>query len=232
VLSRLGRLGRRLRREDDGFTLIEMVITVAIIGVIVVALTGVVIGYLRVSNETSTRLKESNDEQFASAYWQQDVSSLGMHGAPSAGVIPPGQGVYLASASGCAPASGTPIVMFTWNDYQGASTTDATLAWTGATQNYATYYTKTVTNANGTTQKQLWRKRCGSTTSDTVLARYLTGTPSVDCYDTAGTPTDCAGTSPFPATVTLTIDVQDKSLAVRNSTGYTNLVLTAQRRQG
>lgn len=209
-----------------------MVITVAIIGVIVVALTGVVIGYLKVSNQTNTRLKESNDQQFISAYWQQDVSSLGMHTAPAGGSIPSTQGVYVGSASGCAPASGTPIVMFTWNDYQNAPTADANAAWTSASQNYATYYTKSVTNPNGTTQKQLWRKRCGGVASDNILARYLTADPTVACYDNTGASASCTGASPFPATVSMSISVQDRSLAVPNSTGYSNLVLTAQRRQG
>lgn len=223
----------RLRKwSEDGFTLIELVVTVAILGFVVIALTGVVFGYLRTSDETSTRLNESTDQQFISAYWQQDVSSLGSHGAPAGGTVPSSQGVYVGSASGCAPASGNPIIMFSWNDYQTASSTDATLAWTGATQNYSTYYTKSVTNANGTTQKQLWRKRCGGVSSDNVIARYLTADPTTACFDSSGATADCTGTSPFPATVTMTISVQDRSQAVHNSTGYSNLTITAERRQG
>ncbi|HJQ04579.1 MAG TPA: prepilin-type N-terminal cleavage/methylation domain-containing protein [Nocardioides sp.] len=222
----------RRRTDESGFTLIELVVTVAILGFVVVALTGVVFGYLRTSNETSTRLNESTDQQFISAYWQQDVSSLGMHGAPAGGSVPNSQGVYMGSAPGCAPALGSPIVMFTWNDYQNAPTANATLAWSTATQNYATYYTKSVTNANGSSQTQLWRKRCGGLSSDIVVARYLTAQPTVTCADSGGASTSCTGSGPFPATVSLNISVQDRSQVVHSNTGYSNLTITAERRQG
>ena len=71
-------LGRdRRRRVDDGFTLIEMVLSVAILGIISAALCGVVLQYLQITSDTSARLNESTDQQFISTYWQNDVSSLG-----------------------------------------------------------------------------------------------------------------------------------------------------------
>ncbi|TCJ31214.1 PulJ/GspJ family protein [Nocardioides jejuensis] len=220
------------RRDEDGFTLIELVVTVAILGIIVVALIGVVFGYLRTSNETSTRLNESTDQQFVSAYWQQDVSSFGVRGKPSGGTIPTSQAVWEGTAPGCAPSSGGALVMFAWNDFKSAPTDDKDQAWDGASSNRATYYTKTVANSNGTSQVQLWRKRCGDTTSDIVVARHLTGVPTVTCYSNAGAATGCTGTSPYPATVRISMDVQDLSQTVHASTGYSNLTLTAQRRQG
>lgn len=221
------------RRHEDGFTLIELVITVTILSIITVALVEVVFAYVQNSNSTSTRLNESSDQQFASAYWQQDVSSLGSHGDPSGGTLPSAQGVWTdGSSSGCAPSSGTVIAMFAWKDYGTASTTDPTLAWSGATQNYATYYWKTVTNTNGTQQVQLWRKRCGASNSDFVLARYLTAPPTVGCTDSSGATVSCSVTTPaFPADVSITLTVRDRSLGVPDSTGYTT-TLTAERRQG
>jgi prepilin-type N-terminal cleavage/methylation domain-containing protein len=213
------------RRDEDGFTLIELVFTVAILGIVMVAVIGVVFGYLRTSNETSTRLSESTDQQFVSAYWQQDVSSLGVRGMPSGGSIPASQAVWVGSSPGCAPASGAVVVTFKWNDFRNAPT-DAANAWNGSV-NWATYYTKSDPSVAG--QVQLWRKRCGDVSSDIVVARHLTEPPGITCS------TACVGTSPYPATIQIAMKVQDLSRVVHASTGYGTavpFVLTAQRRQG
>ena len=57
----------RARGSDDGVTLIELVVCVAIVGVIVVSLTGVVMAYLQTSVSTAARMTESHDVQFAAA---------------------------------------------------------------------------------------------------------------------------------------------------------------------
>ncbi len=64
-------------RDDNGFTLIEMVMTVAIMGIISATLFGVMFQYLKTTGDTGARLNESTDQQFISTYWQNDVSSLG-----------------------------------------------------------------------------------------------------------------------------------------------------------
>ena len=69
---------RRRLSPDDGFTLVELVVTVGILGIIVVPLTGVVLAYLRNTVDTEARLTESHDVQFAAAYWQRDVASIGV----------------------------------------------------------------------------------------------------------------------------------------------------------
>lgn len=226
----------RRREPDAGFTLVELVITVAIISIIATALIGVVFSYLRVTNETSTRLNESTDQQFVSAYWQQDVSSLGVHGVPSGGVVPTSQSVWVGSAPGSLPGAcagqANAVIAFAWNDYKGVPTGDAALAWTGASLNAVVYYTATATNANGTSQTQLWRRRCGDVSGNVIVARYLTGAPTVACQNKAGGSVVCSGVSPLPATVTMTMNVQDLGETVHASTGYTNLVLTGHRRQG
>ena len=43
-----------------------------------VPLTGVVLAYLRNTVDTQARLTESHDVQFAAAYWQRDVASIGV----------------------------------------------------------------------------------------------------------------------------------------------------------
>ena len=74
---RLNHERARRARGDDGFTLIELVISVAILGIVSAALLGIVFQYVKTTSDTSARLNESTDEQFISTYWQNDVSSLG-----------------------------------------------------------------------------------------------------------------------------------------------------------
>ncbi len=225
-------LTRKARRED-GFTLIELVITVAIVGIIVTALGGVMISYLKVSNSTQSRLNESTDQQLTSAYWQQDVSSLGLRSFDAAATgnqIQTQESARAGAApsgipSGCTGAvgGGTVVAGFVWNDYPiGAA---ASAAW-DANVNGVLYVAKAVG-----LQWELSRTRCstsGSTVTN-VIAHRLTGAPTAACLNAAGASTSCTGTAPLPAAVTLTMTVSDKSAAT--STGYTT-TLTAQRRQG
>ncbi|GGO85570.1 prepilin-type N-terminal cleavage/methylation domain-containing protein [Nocardioides phosphati] len=220
---------RRVRRvrSDDGFTLVELLVTISMLTIVMITLTAMVFEFMRQTNETTTRMNESSDQQFVSAYWQQDVSSLGIHGFVSGDLnpLPAEQSVWTNSgAGGCTAAN--PVVTIGWNDYQTGSPTDVLAAWSGASRKYAVYY---ATTAGG--QTILHRKRCGGSSTDIVVARFLTEIPTVACADSAGASVSCASTSPLPASVSITLKVQDKGQQVHNSTGYTT-VLTAERRQG
>ena len=224
-------LSRRPPR-DEGFTLIELVISISILGIMAVALIGMLFGYVRNANETSTRLNESSDQQFVAAYWQNDVSSLGVHDVPTAGVstVPVKQSIWTAdpapaavgAPSHCASmasiladfghsaSSPTLVVGLAWNDYPVVS--DATLAWSSATPNAAVYWTQASGN-----QVQMWRTRCiGSAAGQsTIVARYLVQAPVVTCLNSSGSTVACSASSPtLPAQVAMTLAVQDKSQAI------------------
>lgn len=225
----------RERQDESGFTLIELVMSVAIVGIIVVALAGVVLQYLKVSTTTQSRLDESTDQQFVSAYWQQDVSSLGVHGFQPAVVgnqTPAQQSVWTAAApsgvpSGCTTGlPGSLVIGFAWNDYPG--TDDPNTTWTTVTPNAAVY----VAQQTGA-EWQLSRVRCtGGATTTHVVAHHLAQIPTAACLAQDGSGVPCTATSPLPIVVSLVLDVQEQAPGSPiSTTGYTT-TLTAQRRQG
>jgi prepilin-type N-terminal cleavage/methylation domain-containing protein len=90
----------RRARRDAGFTLVEVMISIVIVGIIagVVATTYAVLA--RSTRETQDRLDQSRGPKFASAYWTPDVAS-------SEAVNP--AGVRCGT-------TGTPLVTFLWTD--------------------------------------------------------------------------------------------------------------------
>src|SRR5262249_39658875 len=65
-------------RDDRGVTLIELLVAVVILGIIIGPLTAGLISFFRNTDATNNRMAESHDEQIASAYFAQDVQSLGV----------------------------------------------------------------------------------------------------------------------------------------------------------
>ena len=212
-----GRAGLGGRGADEGFTLVELLLAIIIIGVVTVPLGNIVIGYLKNVDDTNARLIESHDVQITSAYWAQDVASLGTHSAT--GTYPLTRSVetnvaYGSSLYPCGAAGTTPIATLAWDDSTGP----------GATTLVRVAYLK-VTVAG---QTKLHRLRCeGSATavSDVILAHGLDPAtpPLVACSTT------CAGTvlMPVPKTVTLTLTLKDP----KNSGAAYAVTLTGQRRQ-
>ncbi|TIC88841.1 prepilin-type N-terminal cleavage/methylation domain-containing protein [Nocardioides sp. GY 10113] len=214
---------------DDGFTLVELVMAVAILGVVMVALTGVVLQHLKVTAATEARLNESSDQQLVSAYWQGDVSSLGVRTPVDAtDPLSPRQSVW---TGGTGPGSVPPdcgsglvgdlVIGFAWNVYP-VGAADPLDAW-DASLEAAVYVTEQVGG-----QYLLSRVRChGASTERHVVARHLRAAPTVACADAAGSPVGCAAATP-PRTLAITLDVRD---ADGTGTGGYTATLTAQRRQ-
>lgn len=220
------RLTGSRRRGDAGFTLIEMLVTVSIMGVISAALFGVVLSYFQSTAAARTRLAESTDQQFVSAYWQQDVSSLGNR-ALAGGTTTTSQSVWVGAASpgGCGSSvPGSVVVSFAWREFSAGS--DPVTAW-NATAQEAAYV------VSGSVLKRV-RCRGGVAEAAHTVAHNIVGTPTVTCLDHDDAVTDaptaakCADAA-LPARVSMTIDVADSTAS--STTGYTT-TLTADRRQG
>lgn len=217
----------RLRREERGFTLVEMLVAIVIIGIIAVPLGNVVIGYLHNADATTGRLSESHDAQISAAYFAADVASLGVRSTtyssdPSA-PYPLIQSVEqnAAATGGLFPcgsaATPTAVIRFGWDDYPNA-------AAAAPTRMRVAY----VVQADAGGQLQLHRLVCAGSASistDTVVAHdVVAGSLSASC-----TPSPCSGSgSGTPLIVNLALAVHDPA-----SVGAPNyqIALTGQRRQ-
>ena len=213
-------LGRdRRRRVDDVFTLIEMVLSVAILGIISAALCGVVLQYLQITSDTSARLNESTDQQFISTYWQNDVSSLGRQTLNSSSVLTRDQSVFVNSAgpASCGTSMGTVVVAFAWNEFNVDAPNPAN-AW-DTTPHEVAYVT-----VPAGSRLLLKRVRCRNGEADLpqTVAHNLTTPPTIACDTTCGAATP-------PNRVSMTFTAKDAKNA--NSQGYTTTV-SADRRQG
>ena len=65
-------LRHRLPR-DSGFTLIEMILSIAILGVIMSALVGLMFASMTADRKTKSRIDGTRDEQFTAVYFAGDV---------------------------------------------------------------------------------------------------------------------------------------------------------------
>lgn len=160
-------------RDDRGFTLMELMMTVAIMGVVAAALSGIMISYFKTTVDTRSRFTESLDVQFAAAYWQRDVASIGVR-TYDAGTktFPLQQSVNVTP--GCSLPSGTTVVTLAWSEYD-PSNLDSTAVPPLVTVSY-------VAEPDGSGYN-LVRRRCSGSTVDSTdeVAHSLRSVPTVSC---------------------------------------------------
>jgi prepilin-type N-terminal cleavage/methylation domain-containing protein len=210
-------------RSDDGFTLIELVVTVAIVGVIVAGLAGVILRFLQDTVDTETRLTESHDVQFTAAYWQRDVASIGLRSSTyntSSHSFALLQSVSTSAAlASCTLPSGTTVVTLAWSEY-------SSLDSQGSPDKVTVSY---VAQADGTVYK-LFRVRCEGATKDSQqeVAHNLRVVPTVACVTASGGTTCTGDDSNVPTIVKLSLDA--RAPGAHDSSSYT-ATLVGQRRQ-
>jgi prepilin-type N-terminal cleavage/methylation domain-containing protein len=200
-----------LRANDAGFTLIELVVTIVIMGVIFVPLADFFIQYLNSYNQTQQRLSDSHDLQISAAYFSQDVANSGLRNqTPGQVTFAPQQSIWTSNfpSTFCgATIVGTPVLLLKG---------DAESVGSGSGSDVVTSVLYVA--SAGT----LVRQSCNGATpslSATVI-QNLNGTPTVQCSTTCGAATP-------PATVTLTLSVR----AGTTDTAGTTVTLTGKRRQ-
>lgn len=220
-----------VKPADAGFTLVELVVTITLISIIIVPLSGVVIEFFKTTVATSARVNESHDIQFVAAYWQRDVSSIGVRNgtyddADAVHTFPLKQSVSTNSTfASCAadPAfpSGSTVIVLGWSTF--------TLDASGKPSQTVTTATYVAALSATTNTYTLTRVLCdGPTiTSHALVADHLTAVPTPTC--TGGGVSGCADTSDsVPTKVTLALTSTDPN----NNDGTTfQQTLIGERRQ-
>jgi prepilin-type N-terminal cleavage/methylation domain-containing protein len=210
-----------VRRDDRGMTLLELLMVVVILGIIAAPITAAFIGYLRNTYELQYRLAESHDAQISSAYFAQDVQSIGVHdwtlppyamkqsveqnAAPTSGVYPCGTG-----------STPTALLRLAWDDPQSALATPGVVI--------VSYVVQVVG-----TERQLHRLRCvnsSTITADIIIAHNLVSDPVATCATAAGVTQSCTAL-PVPQIVKLPLTVRK----VGNTGTALTVTLVGQRRQ-
>jgi len=197
-----------VRRGDDGVTLIELLVCIAITGVVMSALAMSFIASTRSIKGSSARMANTHDSQMATSFFSSDMQSANLV-APGPGILPCGTG-------------SPPLVTFTWFG------TGSTLPPTELTK-VATYR---VVTQNGS--RRLVRQFCtgpglnvNPSPTTVVIAHNLNGTtPKVACFNSGNSTVEVACSGQGVIVAQLTARAQSDSA---DDTGF-DYVLRATRR--
>lgn len=124
----------RARRADNGFTLVELVIALALSSLIVGVITAALITSLNVSNSTTAQVNDSNEAGLASSFLFRDAQSAGGI-VPTTAMTSATLGVSTTDWAGCTQGTAALVVRFSWIERGStpASSNVVTYAFSGST---------------------------------------------------------------------------------------------------
>jgi prepilin-type N-terminal cleavage/methylation domain-containing protein len=204
-----------LARGDDGFTLIELIVVVAILPIIVGAIATALISVLSLQQSVANRVGDSNDAVVASASFNRDVQSaqeLTVQSTPAAcGSLGTGQSQLLALAWG-----GNALPQSSGGPAGGYDTVVSYISTSGLnTQTHTTTYSLT-------------RQVCSFGTSTTpssslTLAHDIGSSPTVTIYGPKNAQGNFTNVTPDYATWNSTLNVTKVEfdvLGTQTSSGF------------
>lgn len=201
-------------KDDSGVTLVELLVAIVLLGIILVPLGNALYSFLRNTNATSDRLAESHDAQIATAYFAQDVQSIGVRswGTSPFSFVSSVETTGVTATTGtyqCGPATDpNPVIRMAWDDP------------TGANNRALVKIVYVVRSVSG--EQQLHRLRCDGAsttpTSDAVLAHNVSA---------VGTPVLTGPQAGVPQSISVTLSLKGPA----NNGAAFDVILYGQRRQ-
>lgn len=171
--------------REAGATMIEVLMTIVVSGILIVGLTAGIMTYMRSADATKALLSETGELQIAASHFATDIQS-----AQSVSVAPTGV------CNTTPPISGTAMVNLNWLDWTSP---------TASTDVRVSYYYSAATN-------ELHRVACrnGTTADITTLVRHIqpaAATPASDPPSVRCDGADCPSGSATPWQVDLKFSV-------------------------
>ena len=99
------------RRQADGFTLVELLLSVAILTIIVSSISTALIVFLKNGSEALARDDHSGGVELVGSYVDRDVASAATTSTSTKG-----------GSDGCSSGTTTNLLELTWNEYTASST--------------------------------------------------------------------------------------------------------------
>lgn len=150
--------------RDSGFTLIEMTIAIALLGVVMLALTAVLFGATTADRQSEARLDAGAAEQFASTYFAGDVQGA----RADDDAHPASDGVVAGGTARCGTSA--PVVEFLSDAYDASAVSTARIV--------VTTYVLTTGSSGGRPYTDLHRLVCEATNTGALGAAPLPAPPA------------------------------------------------------